>query len=237
MSKSAARLPSASTGCTPVADFTPNIALALAAAVVFGLLILAIITMTSFVKISVVLFLLRNALGVQQAPPNVVLYSIALILTVFISMPLGRQVHDVVAPELLSRREHSITAWQSVAERAAEPVRAHLVQFSTKKERSFFLQAAGRLWTEGMQPETADDDLSVLIPSFLVGELKRAFETGFLLYLPFVVIDLVITTILIAMGMSQVQPTTIAVPLKLLLFVLVEGWTRLLHSLVLSYVV
>lgn len=219
-----------------MADFTPNILLALAVAMAFGLLLLAVITTTSFVKISVVLFLLRNALGVQQAPPNIVLYAIALILTAFISMPLGQQVYAAVEPDLQANKQRSFADWEYVAERAAEPVRAHLLRFSTPQERSFFLQAAERLQPGEAHNEEASDGLPVLVPSFLIGELKRAFETGFLLYLPFVVIDLVITTILIAMGMSQVQPTTIAVPLKLLLFVTVEGWTRLLHSLVMSYV-
>ena len=220
-----------------MADFAPNLFLALGAAMVFGLLVLAVVTATSFVKISVVLFLLRNALGVQQAPPNIVLYSIALILTVFISMPLGREIYDATAPELQAGQQRSFADWERVGERAAEPVRAHLLRFSTTRERAFFLQAAERLWPEDLREEEASDGLPVLVPSFLLGELKRAFETGFLLYLPFVVIDLAITTILIAMGLSQVQPTTISVPMKLLLFVLVEGWTRLLHSLVLSYVV
>lgn len=223
-----------------MADFAPNLFLALGAAAVFGLLALAVVTATSFVKISVVLFLLRNALGVQQAPPHIVLYAIALILTAFISMPLGREVYDAAAPEMRAGQQRTYADWERVAARAAEPVRAHLLRFSTPRERTFFVQAAGRLWPEDMREAMAaatDDGLPVLVPSFLLGELKRAFETGFLLYLPFVVIDLAITTILIAMGMSQVQPTTIAVPMKLLLFVLVEGWTRLLHSLVLSYVV
>ena len=219
-----------------MANFTPDLFLALGAAVVFGLLVLAVVTATSFVKISVVLFLLRNALGVQQAPPNVVLYAIALILTVFISMPLGHEIYAVAAPEVRAGQQRTYAEWERVAEQAAEPVRAHLLRFSTRQERAFFLQAAERLWPDDMREQEADDGLPVLVPAFLLGELKRAFETGFLLYLPFVVIDLAITTILIAMGMSQVQPTTIAVPMKLLLFVLVEGWTRLLHSLVLSYV-
>ena len=218
-------------------EFSPNLFVALGAGVVFGLLLLAVITTTSFVKISVVLFLLRNALGVQQAPPNIVLYAIALILTVFITLPLGRNVYAAAAPELGATQHHTLVEWERVAERAAEPVREHLQRFSTQRERTFFLGAAERLWPEDMRGDAAEDGLTVLVPSFLLGELKRAFETGFLLYLPFVVVDLAITTILIAMGLSQVQPTSISVPMKLLLFVLVEGWTRLLHSLVLSYIV
>lgn len=211
-----------------------NLLLGLSLVFVFGLLILIVITVTSFVKISVVLFLLRTALGIQQAPPNVVLYSIALILTVFISAPLGRKVYTAVQSTEVSPQ--SFEDWQAVFERAEVPVQQHLLHFTLPRERAFFLDAAQRLWPPEMRDMATADSLPVLIPSYLIGELKRAFEIGFLVYLPFVTIDLVITTILIAMGMSQVQPNTISVPLKLLLFVLASGWTRLLHGLVVSYI-
>lgn len=211
-----------------------NLFLALGLMFVFGLLILAVISITSFVKISVVLFLLRTALGIQQSPPNIVLYSIALILTAFVSAPLCREVYVSVASAEVD--PHTLDDWQSLATRAEAPVQQHLLHFTLPRERAFFLGAAQKLWPPEMQEVTTADSLPVLVPSYLIGELKRAFEIGFLIYLPFVTIDLVITTILIAMGMSQVQPNTIAVPLKLLLFVLASGWTRLLHGLVLSYV-
>ena len=212
---------------------SPNLFLGLALMFAFGLLIFAVISITSFVKISVVLFLLRTALGIQQSPPNVVLYTIALILTVFISAPLTRQVYTSVASA--QAEPHTLEDWEMIALRVEAPVREHLMHFTLPRERAFFLGAAQKLWPPDMQDITNADALPVLVPSYLIGELKRAFEIGFLLYLPFVTIDLVITTILIAMGMSQVQPNTIAVPLKLLLFVLASGWTRLLHGLVLSY--
>lgn len=212
-----------------------NLLLGLSLIFVFGLLILVVITVTSFVKISVVLFLLRTALGIQQAPPNVVLYAIALILTVFISAPLGRQVYTAV--ESAEVDPQSLEGWQSILQRAETPVQQHLLRFTIPRERAFFLDAAQRLWPPDMRDAASSDSLPVLIPSYLIGELKRSFEIGFLVYLPFVTIDLVITTILIAMGMSQVQPSTIAVPLKLLLFVLASGWTRLLHGLIVSYIV
>lgn len=203
-------------------------------AVGLGLITLAVITVTSFVKIAVVLFLLRMALGVQQAPPNIVLNTVALLLTAFISAPLGRDVYNAVANSGLDLNDFSDL--QAMVLKGAEPVRLHLLQFTTPRDRAFFLEAAQRLWPPDMQNLVSADSLPVLVPSYLIAELKRAFETGFLLYLPFVTIDLTITTILIAMGLSQVQPNTISVPLKLLLFVLASGWTRLLHSLVLSYV-
>ena len=206
----------------------------LAITAALGLVPLVVITVTSFVKISVVMFLLRMALGVQQAPPNIVLYTVALILTVFISAPLGRDVYNAIANSGIDLNNFSDL--QAIVQKGAEPIRVHLLQFTLPRERAFFLEAAQRLWPPDMQNLVTPDSLPVLVPSYLIAELKRAFEIGFLIYLPFVTIDLTITTILIAMGLSQVQPNTISVPLKLLLFVLASGWTRLLHGLVLSYV-
>ena len=199
-----------------------------------GVAALGVITMTGFAKISIVLFLLRNALGVQQAPPNIVLYGIALILTGFISLPVVRNVSQAVNATPSEYR--TVQDWVGVAERGVGPLKANLQRFTTIEERTFFLNAAKKLWPEDQQDLATADDLVILVPSFMTAELRRGFEIGFLLYLPFVTIDLVITTILMAMGMSQVQPTTITVPLKLFLFVTVEGWTRLLHGLVVSYV-
>ena len=216
-------------------DASPSLLVAFAAMIGFGLLVLAVITMTSFVKMSVVLFLLRNALGVQQSSPNIVLYAIALILTVFVSLPLFRAEYQILSDA--GGGKQGVEEWAEIAAQMQVPLKAQLLRFTPQSERDFFLNAAARMWPEDMRTPDMNESLPVLVPSYLVGELRRAFEIGFLLYLPFVVIDLVITTILIAMGMSQVQPTTIAVPLKLLLFVLVEGWSRLLHGLVLSYAI
>ena len=222
-------------GCMAMTDVSPPLFIAFAAMVGFGLLVLAVVTVTSFVKMSVVLFLLRNALGVQQSPPNIVLYAIALILTAFVSMPLMQSEFRILSDA--GGIKQGFDEWAEVATQMEAPLRAQLLRFTPLSERNFFLDAAAQLWPADARAEEMNESLPVLVPSYLIGELRRAFEIGFLLYLPFVVIDLVITTILIAMGMSQVQPTTIAVPLKLLLFVMVEGWTRLLHGLVMSYVV
>ncbi|MFT9446367.1 type III secretion system export apparatus subunit SctR [Acetobacter sp. P1H12_c] len=210
-----------------------NLVTALILTLAFALLTLAVISTTSFVKISVVLFLLRTALGIQQSPPNVVLYSIALILTLFISAPMGKEVYQSVTDAGL--KYENISDYVQAYEVAQAPVAQHLMRFTQPRERAFFVNSAQRLWPEDMRATLAPDSLPVLLPAYLTGELKRAFEIGFLIYLPFIVIDLVVTTILIAMGLSQVQPNTISVPLKLLLFVLAGGWTRLLHGLVLSY--
>lgn len=214
-------------------DVQPGILALLAVTVGLGLLAFVVVTTTAFLKISVVLFLVRNALGAQQVPPNIVLYGAALILTIYISSPVAEQIYNRLSEPSLQYRtfEDYTAAWRS----AQEPVRAHLNRFTTPDERQFFLQATERVWPEEMRARASAEDMSILIPAFLIAELKRAFEIGFLLYLPFITIDLVVTTILMAMGMSMVSPTVISIPFKLFLFIAIDGWSRLMHGLVLSY--
>jgi type III secretion protein R len=198
-----------------------------------GLMAFALVAITSFVKITIVLFLVRNAIGAQHVPPNIVLYVVALILSAYLAAPLISQVISIAnAP---NARYQTFNDWSSFAERAREPVKAHLMRYTSPEQRQFFYAATARVWPAEMVQQTKPDDLTTLVPAFLASELKRAFEIGFLLYLPFIVIDLVVTTILMAMGMSMVSPTTITTPLKIFLFIAVDGWSRLLHGLVLSY--
>jgi type III secretion protein R len=217
-----------------VTDQQPNVFAILAVIAAFGLVIFVVVTMTSFIKISVVMFLVRNALGVQQTPPNLVLYAIALVLTIFISAPVVQTMYDRVNDPTNDYK--SFNDWVSAAERAREPARDHLMRFTTAAEREFFLAATNRLWAGEPHAEVKNDDLIILVPSFVSSELKRAFEIGFLLYLPFIAIDLIVSAVLMSLGMSMVPPVTISVPFKLFMFVLVEGWSKLLHGLVLSYV-
>ncbi|MEL7151846.1 MAG: type III secretion system export apparatus subunit SctR [Pseudomonadota bacterium] len=198
-----------------------------------GLLVFVVITTTAFVKVSVVLFIVRSALGIQQTPPNLVLYGIALSLTAFIAAPVVNEVQAAVTAGPL--RVDSFEDWLNALNRAREPVREFLVMFSHPEQRTFFLSATNEIWPEDMRASLNGDDLSILIPSFLVSELQRAFQIGFLLYLPFVIIDLVVTTILMAMGMSMVTPTVISVPLKLFVFVSIDGWGLLVEGLIISY--
>jgi type III secretion protein R len=198
-----------------------------------GLVPLLVVTMTGFLKIAVVLFLIRNALGVQQTPPNLVLYGIALILTVYVTTPvIGDLAARLSSHPLDMKSPESLKSTMGVVR---GPIQAHLLRFTHQEERAFFLSATTRIWPEASRRDVKDDDLVVLVPAFVSSELTRAFEIGFLLYLPFLVIDLVVSTVLMAMGMAMVQPTVIAVPLKLLLFVAVAGWSRLLHGIILSY--
>ena len=213
---------------------SPNLLGILVAVGFVGLLPLAVVTMTGFLKISVVLFLIRNALGVQQMPPNLVLYGIALVLTVYVTAPL--------LSDISGRLEEGQVQFQTTedigraAELVREPLKQHLVRFTHPEERQFFLEGTSRLWPEEARQNVRDDDLAILVPAFVASELTRAFEIGFLLYLPFLIVDIVVANILMTLGMIMVSPVLISIPLKLFLFVAVDGWSRLMHGLILSYV-
>ncbi len=205
-------------------------------AVLFGGLALvpfAVVMVTAFTKIVVVLMLVRNALGIQQTPPNMVLYGLAVVLTVYISMPvIGDIWRRLSAPDLTYS---SVQDFAAAADRAKEPFRAYLLKYTPDTERAFFLRATQQIWPEEARETVTGEDLVILIPAFTVSQLTKAFEIGFLLYLPFIAIDLIVSNILLAMGMMMVSPLTISLPFKLFLFVVVDGWTRLIHGLVLSY--
>jgi len=200
---------------------------------ILGLLPFLMVTMTAFLKISVVMFIIRNALGLQQTPPTMVLYSIALILTVFVSLPLIEDVSNRIAAHPLDTS--SLDKLQESANVVKDPVKAYLIRFAKPGERQFFLSSTARIWPESARANVKDDDFIILLPAFVSSELTRAFEIGFLLFLPFLIIDIVVSNILMAMGMMMVSPTLISLPLKLFLFVAVDGWSRLMHGLILSY--
>lgn len=188
---------------------------------------------TTFVKIAVVLGLLRNALGIQQIPPNMAINGLAIILTAYIMAPVGQAIFDEFAFQELPL--NNPVELKEKANNALIPYKDFLYKHTLPKERQFFVTTAIKLWPKDMSDNIQETDLMVLIPAFTVSELTTAFEIGFLIYLPFLVIDLIISNILLAMGMMMVSPMTISLPFKLLLFVLVDGWTRLIHGLVLSY--
>lgn len=193
----------------------------------------AAVMLTSFVKVAVVLSLVRNALGVQQIPPNIVIYGLSIILSVFIMAPVGYEISDIIAdnPNALESSDKTY----AVAVQALEPIKTFINSHASESESDFFIETAHELWPPDVAKEVSKDHLLISIPSFVVAELTSAFKLGFLLYLPFIVVDMVVSNILLALGMMMVSPATISLPLKLLLFVLVDGWTVLLHSLVLSY--
>jgi type III secretion protein R len=216
-----------------MANAQTNLLPVLVAIAALGLVTFLAVTMTSFIKISVILFILRNALGIQQTPPNLVLYGIALLLTGYVMTPVVSKVYAEIA--MPGQRFESFSDFSDLGGRIAIPPKQFMLRFVSPGEREFFAAAAARVWGADSGLSAAPDDLVVVLPSFVLSELRRAFEAGFLLYLPFIAVDLAITAVLMAMGMSSVSPTTISVPFKLFLFVGIEGWTRLMHGLVLGY--
>ena len=200
---------------------------------VFGLIPFLVVMTTSFVKLVVVFFLIRNALGIQQIPPNIVLHGLALILTVYIMAPV---VTDVV--QLAEQVDLEKATAEQLIELGAQsltPYQEFLAKHAGQTETQFFIDTALRIWPSEERDNATADNLLILIPAFTLTELKEAFEIGFLIYLPFVAIDLIVSNILLAMGMMMVSPMTISLPFKLLLFVLLDGWTQLISGLVLSY--
>ena len=200
--------------------------------VAMGLLPFLVMSLTSFVKIVVVLNLVRNALGVQQVPPTMVINGLALVMTAYILMPTAKATMDAVK----SKPADSVTERAiDLLDAAREPFRAFLSKHAHEREKRYFLKSAADLWPAADAAELKPDDLMVVAPAFVVSELNEGFRIGFLLYLAFIVVDLVVANVLVAIGLSQASPTNIAIPLKLLLFVVLDGWSALLHGLVQTY--
>jgi type III secretion protein R len=177
--------------------------------------------------------LLRNALGVQQVPPNMVLNSLAIILSIYVMGPIVTDV--TTAFEKNSSGSLKIDTIVSSFSVAKEPLKAFLQKHSSERDRAFFLKSAAVIWPPEKAAELKETDLMVLVPAFTVTELTEAFTIGFILYLVFIVVDMVVANILLAMGMSMLSPNIISVPFKLLLFVMLDGWARLVQGLILSY--
>lgn len=190
------------------------------------------VMVTSFTKLVVVFGLLRNALALQQTPPNIVLNGLALVLSVYVMYPVGVQMQQRLGDSPVG---NTASAMLSAADKAKEPLREFLIKHTRPLERAFFLRTARKALDPASAEALTDRDFIVVVPAFTVSELSVAFEIGFLIFLPFLVIDLVIANILMAMGMQMLSPTTVSLPFKLLLFVLIDGWVKLVHGLVLTY--
>ena len=207
-----------------------------------SLLPFIVLLMTSFVKISVVLSILKSALGASQIPPSQVITGLALILTLFVMAPTGERMFRAAEPELGRGANAELVSGQSLeaigvaADKAKEPLREFLLRHCSARDRGQFHALALRMRTLEERSGITDRDFLVLVPAFLASELRRAFEIGFLLFVPFLVVDLVISNLLLALGMPMLSPTTVSLPFKLLLFVLADGWQLLLRGLVESYV-
>ncbi|HEY4819415.1 MAG TPA: flagellar type III secretion system pore protein FliP [Xanthobacteraceae bacterium] len=186
-----------------------------------------LVMVTSFTRIVVVLSLLRTALGTATAPPNTVLVSLALFLTAFVMGPAFERAYDVGIKPLIN---NEITTQQAF-ERSSEPLRAFMLKNVREKDLTLFVDMS----REARPDKPEDLSLRVLVPAFMISELKRAFEIGFLLFLPFLIIDLVVASVLMSMGMMMLPPVVVSLPFKLIFFVLVDGWSLVAGSLVQSY--
>jgi flagellar biosynthetic protein FliP len=186
-----------------------------------------LVMVTSFTRIVVVLSLLRTALGTATAPPNTVIISLALFLTAFVMGPAFERAYDLGVKPLVN---NEITAEQAF-ERASDPFRVFMLKNVREKDLKLFVGMAH----EATPARPEDLSLRVLVPAFMISELKRAFEIGFLLFLPFLVIDLVVASVLMSMGMMMLPPVVVSLPFKLIFFVLVDGWSLVAGSLVQSY--
>ncbi|WFU14913.1 type III secretion system export apparatus subunit SctR [Bradyrhizobium sp. CB3481] len=193
-----------------------------------------VIAVTSYVKLIVVLGLVRNALGLQNIPPNMALNAIAILLSVYIMQPVAKRVYEALQDKPLAYQSFRDLGQTIVV--AAEPIREFLIKKTTQEERLDFVNSTRQLWSKDDSAIVTDTDFLILVPAFMTSELEDAFKIGFLLFLPFIVIDLIISNILLAMGMMMVSPMPISLPFKLFLFVSVNGWQRLIHGLALSYV-
>ena len=194
--------------------------------------LLGLLTLTAFVKISTVSLILRNALGLQQVPSNMVLMVLALFLAIFISLPVISQSSTAILE--MGNDLATITDMLNLWEAAISPYKAFLARNTDPEHIDFFIKSSAEVW-RGYDFIATEDNIVVQVPAFLISELTEAFEMGFLLYLPFVAVDLAVTGILMALGMQNVQPNIIATPFKLLIFVMVDGWSKLVSGLVLSY--
>lgn len=186
-----------------------------------------ILTVTSFTRIIIVFHFLRQAMGTQQMPPNQVLAGLAIFMTVVIMMPLGRTVNDVALQPYL-REEID---YREALSRAEQPVRSFLFKHTREKDLSVFFSISGI-----DRPQNKDEvPTMLLIPAYMISELKTGFQIGFLIYIPFLILDMVVASILLSMGMMMLPPVMVSLPFKILLFVMVDGWNLIVGSLVNSF--
>jgi type III secretion protein R len=208
--------------------------LVIGALILLSLVPFVVMVTTSYLKLVVVMSLVRNALGVQQVPPTMVLNGLALIFSIFIMAPVAFETQKLLPSDLFSRSA-SPSEMVKIMDDAKGPMQNFLDRHAHQGTVHFFLETARRVWPEDKAGLLTERDLFILVPAFAVSELTRAFEIGFLLYLPFVTIDIIISNILLAMGMMMVSPMVISLPFKLLLFVILDGWGKLIQGMVTSY--
>lgn len=191
---------------------------------------------TAFVKISTVLQIARSAIGAQNVPSNTVVMALATALTLIAMAPVGQRIVDRLTPLVNDKGKQDTTALvEKGIDAVREPMRDFLEANASEKERGRFFEVARNARPEAERAAVGRRDLSVLVPAFVVTELTEAFAIGFLIYLPFLVIDLVVANVLLALGMQMLNPTQVSLPFKLLLFVAIDGWGLLAQALVSGY--
>ncbi|WP_338864311.1 type III secretion system export apparatus subunit SctR [Myxococcus stipitatus] len=200
-----------------------------------SLLPFAVLMLTSFSKIAVVLSLARSAMGTQQAPPTLVLTGLAAVLTGHIMASVMERMYDAGQLAYQELESGSGTKVLDAAARVAEPLRTFLVKHGSPEERARFVDLARELRPPEEADRVSEADLFVVIPAFVITELKEAFQIGFLVFLPFLVLDMVIANVLLALGMQTLSPSQVSLPFKILLFVAVDGWSLLARGLILGY--
>lgn len=201
---------------------------------ILSLLPVIFILTTSFIKISMVLILTRESLGVQQIPPNIVIYSLSIILSFYVMGPVYNSTSQTLLQNLQTNNLDSKTLITTLSQSGSQ-VQGFLKKHTPAQDQEFFSQSLKQFWTPEMMSHVSHDDLIILVPAFMTSELTQAFKIGFLIYLPSVMIDVIVSNILMAMGMMMMSPVTISLPIKLLLFIALDGWSRLIHALLGSY--
>jgi type III secretion protein R len=215
---------------------TPDIVLIAILFIAVSFLPMVALVATSYLKIVVVLGLVRNAMGVQQVPPNLVLSAIALALTAFIMAPVATTATQRIASDkAFTERRVTPETFARLVDAIQQPLAGFLLKHTPPQDREFFTSAAKEMWADQAVEPPAANSLLILVPAFTVRELTRAFQIGFILYMAFIAVDLIVANIVQAFGLSMVSPTPIAIPFKLLLFIAFDGWQRLIFALVLSY--
>ena len=215
----------------------------LMALAVLAMVPFVVMMVTSFVKVAVVLSLVRNALGTQQVPPNLIITGLSLILTVYVMLPVGTEMYRAAGDVITQTTNQPMLSQASIelikegASKAKEPLRAFLNKHAHEGEKQLFYNLSLKLRVnEEDRKEITQQDFINLVPAFVISELSEAFQIGFVIFLPFLVVDLVVANILLALGMFQISPVTLSLPFKLLLFVLVDGWHLIAKGLILGYV-
>lgn len=198
-----------------------------------SLLPFAVVMLTCFGKMAVVLSLARSAMGTQQAPPTLVLTGLAAVLTGHVMAPVMERMYEAGRAAYVQDRGGA--QFLEALARAGEPLREFLVRHGGPEERARFVELSRELRPPEEAERVSEEDLAVVVPAFVLTELKEAFQIGFLVFLPFLVLDMVVANVLLALGMQTLSPSQVSLPFKLLLFVAVDGWALLARGLVLGY--